>query len=143
MNKGNLSTEKHINEKQQINVINKENILINTKKRIKIVFIILVIFNIIFIFTIGFLLYYFLKMKGNSNNNSTEISESLEKKPNSIEATYKIKEGQPFFIFNPNELNLKEGDYSLDGTIESQNNKTLRHLREIEVENGIYSPKET
>lgn len=143
MNKGNLSTEKHINEKQQINVINKENILINTKKRIKIVFIILVIFNIIFIFTIGFLLYYFLKMKGNSNKNSTEISESLEKKSNSIEATYKIKEGQPFFIFNPNELNLKEGDYSLDGTIESQNNKTLRHLREIEVENGIYSPRET
>ena len=96
MNKGNLSTEKHINEKQQINVINKENILINTKKRIKIVFIILVIFNIIFIFTIGFLLYYFLKMKGNSNKNSTEISESLEKKSNSIEATYKIKDAEHF-----------------------------------------------
>ena len=152
MQKENLSTEKHINEKQLNYVINKQNNLKKPKKRTKIIFIILVTFNIIFIFAISFLLYYFLKMKAkqdnfvnsiHSNNNSTESNESLEKKMNSIGATYKIKEGQPIFLFNPNELNLKEGDYSIDGTIESENKKILRHLREIAVENGQYSPTES
>ena len=112
----------------------------------------MVTFNIIFIFVIGLLLYYFLKVKVkqdnfvnsiHSNNNSTEINEPLVEKRNSIEATYIIKEGQPLFLFNPNKINLKEGDYSIDGKIESKNKNNLRHLREIAVENGKYSPTES
>ena len=69
-------------------------------------------FNLIFIFVIGFLLYYFLKIQNkkenpnkttDSKNNITEVNEALEEKKekkNSLEATYKVKEGESLFLFN-------------------------------------------
>ena len=152
MKEANLSTEKHIKAKSKKNIINAETNYNNPNKSIKIILIILLIFNIIFLFLISFLLIYFLKIKKNngittndndSNNNFTKNDEILEENKNSIEATYKIKEGQSLFLFNPNELNLKEGEYSIDGEILSQNKNNLRHLREIVVEKGKYTPKES
>ena len=155
-----LSTEKHITEKSRNLNLNIENNYKRPNKAIKVIFIILVIFNVIFIFLIGFLLFYFLKIKERKNEknmindgnatdsiNSNDIfkgnDENSENKKNLIEATYKIKEGQSIFLFNPSELNLKGGDYSIDGEILSENKKNLRNLREIAVENGKYSPTES
>ena len=153
MKSGNISTEKHINENQKNYIINTEKNFRKPKKRTKIILIILLTFNIIFLISIGFLLYSFIIIKKKqenldkmiqSNKNLTEVDdEALEGKKNFIEATYKIKEGQSLFLFNPNEINLKEGDYSINGKIISENKKILRHLREIEVENGNYSPTES
>ena len=145
-------TDKNFQIIQKNNILNPGKNRKKSKKGIKIIFITLLTLNIIFIILIAFILYYFLKLKAKydnlinnnaSNNNYTERKETLVESKNLIDATYKIKKGESLSLFNPNELNLKEGDYSIEGKIESQNKKIFRHLRDIVVENGKYSPIES
>ena len=70
------------------------------------------------------------------------MSQKKENK-NSIEATYKIKEGKSISLFNPKELNITDNDYSIDGEIVSENKKYSRRLKAIPVENGEYYPSES
>ena len=79
MKNENLSTEKRIDAKAKNYTINTENNFKKPKEKTKIILIILLIFNIIFIFLIGFLLYYFLKIKkenSHSNKNPIKIMKS-------------------------------------------------------------------
>ena len=152
MNETNNNSENEINKKTKntiTNTENAENIKNKPKNTNKIIIISLLSFNIIFILIICFLLIYFLKIKPNKekeisntiiNNNSTQIQESLDENKNSIEAIYKAEKGKDILLFNPKELKLKEGDYSIKGEIISESETVLRNLIEIGDINGLYSP---
>lgn len=114
--------------------------------KLKIYIFISIILNIIVIIILGCLIYLYLK-KGNNNKNSNEksieninnIKENNENN-NLISAIYSVKSGQKVQLLNPEKINLKEDDYLIEI---KENNKNLRFLENIEVENGYYIPNES
>ena len=139
----------------------------NKNKKCAICNVILIVFNILLIIGIGILIFILLKnkkdddnnkdKKGLNDNNNDKNSNNKDKNnnssdknnnnkseeisnDNSIISIYSVKSGQKVQLINPEKINLKDDDYSIE-TIENNNN--LRNLKSISVEKGYYTPNES
>ena len=82
-----------------------------------------------------FILIYFSFIKKDNNKGNFKVRENF------IEATYVTKAGKEMNLLNPNEMGLKDEDYSIE-EIEfiSEDKNNLRFLKSIAFNNGKYTP---